>query len=184
MGASANLLPMGSIRRFFRRGANTTALRAADPVRSNVVPFGRSQRKSPGAASARPGYLRGFKGSWLVVIACAAFVGYAAVRDGMFPAFLGGSGLFGILKGGETIDLREAHVLDGGTFLSDRSASGSRTSTRRRSLSPDVGVSVKSASRPRSALANSSPQGPPRSNGRGQMPTGAPWRRSARVERT
>ena len=50
-----------------------------------------------------------------MVIACAAFVGYAAVRDGMFPAFLGGSGLFGILKGSEIIDLCEAHVLDGGT---------------------------------------------------------------------
>ena len=56
------------------------------------------------------------------MVACVGFVGYAAVRDGMFPAFLSGSGLSGILKSGETIDLREAHILDGGTvsFRSER----------------------------------------------------------------
>ncbi len=113
---------MGPISRFFRRNANTTALRAADPARGNVVLFGRSQRKSQGTASARPSYLHRPNGSWLVVIACVAFVGYAAMRDGMLPEFLGGSSLVGPLKGGDTIDLREAHILDGGTisFRSER----------------------------------------------------------------
>src|SRR5918998_3342099 len=107
---------MASIRRFFRRDANTTALRSADPARGNVVPFGRSQRKSQGTASARPGYLHRFKGSWLVVIACVAFVGYAAVRDGMLPEFLGGKSPVHFTRGIETIDLRAAHILDGGTI--------------------------------------------------------------------
>ena len=113
---------MGPISRFFRRNANTTALKAADPARGNVVPFGRSQRKSQGTASARPSYLSRFKGSWLVVIACVAFVGYAAVRDGMLPEFLGGNSAVRFTKGIETIDLREAHILDGGTisFRSER----------------------------------------------------------------
>ena len=113
---------MGPINRFFRRAANTTVPRAADPARGNVVPFGRSQRKSQGAASARPSYLSRFKGSWLVVIACVAFLGYSAVRDGMLPGFLGGNSPSRFTKGIETIDLREAHILDGGTvsFGSER----------------------------------------------------------------
>ncbi len=50
-----------------------------------------------------------------MVIACVAFVGYAAVRDGMLPEFLGGNSPVRFTKGIETIDLGEAHVLDGGT---------------------------------------------------------------------
>ena len=57
-----------------------------------------------------------------MVIACVAFVGYAAVRDGMLPGFLGGNSPARFPKGIEAIDLREAHILDGGTvsFGSER----------------------------------------------------------------